>query len=865
MIGRAAEIAEAVAAWDAYRVVWVVGAGGLGKSRLLAELGATVEGTIAVRAHPGDSTAPYALLARWLRALEQRHPEALMAARPEVLAALLPERPKRAEVAKASTAAIRSTCERVLGAALRDGLKACIVDDVHHADAASLELFAPLMLADALDACRWALARRPGEGDVADILAGAVAEVHRLVIVKLAPLDEADIAALVDSLALPDVDGEHMAGPLARHTGGNPLFVLETLKQVVSSGDFDGRRLPRPLGVVESIQRRVTALSAASQSLVQLAAVAGPDFSVSLAETVLDSSALALAAAWRELESAQLIDGEAFVHDLVHEAILDWVPRPIRRHLCGAIAAFLATRNGDPARIADHWVAAGDDAQAAPALVAAAAAARRAGRFVESGQRSEQAAGAYDRLGCEAQAFEQLHRALGDTTSRIVVERLAVELGRRARGDGQRAAAALARAELANLDCDWEAMETALGEALDAARRGSDRAVEAEAHFGLGALLHYRGEFTDAVEQISAASQLLAAEGASVRQAEIRGSLARVLFLAGRLAEAAGELDKAIPVLRDANDSSELAVDFAFRAVLALEAGDATMALDLSRQAHSLAADTDLGARDWLAVMDHRLRVLAAASHYDEALELIRTVRADPRFAPSPLQARIIETEALILFELGRGWQADRLIEPLPAIDGGIADYRGSRAVLALHGQAIQARPVSADRLDSVRGQIGSVPQRCRYAALAAPHLPPPAALQLCNAALELAEGLGLKAHLAGLLAGRADALRRSGEVGEIRRCAQRALRLLDHTTPLIYRGSIWLSLHDALAATGDAALAREVLMQASEWIHHTARRHVPPQFRDSFLSRNAINRKLLLLSIRAAIAPPGALPADGA
>ena len=77
-------------------------------------------------------------------------------------------------------------------------------------------------------------------------------------------------------------------------------------------------------------------------------------------------------------------------------------------------------------------------------------------------------------------------------------------------------------------------------------------------------------------------------------------------------------------------------------------------------------------------------------------------------------------------------------------------------------------------------------------------------------------------------------------------------LRLLESTTPLTYRGGIWLLLHDTLTAIGDVATAREVLLQASEWLHRTARRSVPPAFRDSFLARNAVNRELLLLATRA-------------
>jgi tetratricopeptide (TPR) repeat protein len=349
---------------------------------------------------------------------------------------------------------------------------------------------------------------------------------------------------------------------------------------------------------------------------------------------------------------------------------------------------------------------------------------------------------------------------------------------------------------------------------------------------------------------------LLDAHVADVRQAEYRGSLSRLLYLVGRVTEACAELDKAIPVLRDANVLREVAADLGFRALLSLEAGDLADALELGERACRLLGETEAGPHEWLTVMGDRVRVLALASCYGEALELIASIRADARFEPVPAQARIVETEAAILFELGRGWQAERLLAPLAAIDGGAVGYRGSRAVLELHGQSLQARPVTAERLDRVRELVSGIPQRCRYAALAGPHLAPAAALQLSTSVLELAESLGLKGHLPALLASRANALVRSEQPEEARRCAQRALRLLETTTPLTYRGGIWLLLHNALVAAGDAPTAREVLLQAGEWLHHTARRSVPPAFRDSFLARNAINRELLLLATRAAIAP---------
>jgi DNA-binding SARP family transcriptional activator len=860
MIGRARDVETAHGAWDAGRVVLVLGASGLGKSRLLAELTERIDGRVVVRARSGDATVPYALLARWLRAVDGRHAEALHAARPEVLAALLSERATGADRTQVTTAAIGSSAERVLAAAVDSGLCACVVDDLHFADAASLELFGPLMLSDAAERCRWVLARRPDEGDeAADALAGRLADVHRLVVVRLAALDERDIGELVDSLALPAVDGTRLAAPLARHTGGNPLFVLETLREAVVAGGFDGRRLPRPLGVIESIERRVAALSPPAQALVQLAAAAGADFSVRLAEAVLGTHALALADAWREIESAQLIDGEAFVHDLVHEAVLHRVPPPIRRHMHAAVASFLACTNGDRARIADLWLAAGDDREAASALVAAADAARRAGRFVEAGQRSEQAARAFDRLGQAAQAFAQLYRAFDDftsTASREVQQRLEAELVPRAHGDTQRAMAAIASAQVANVRGDWLAMEAALHEAVAAARRSGERALEAEAQFGLGVLAHSRGEFAESIEQIAAATRMLDALDASMRQAEMRGSLARVSYVVGRVADARAELDRAIPVLRAANARCELAADIGFQALLALEVGDVDEALESSHESYALLADAEAGPHDWLTALGDRLRVLATASRYGEALTLIEGARADQRFEPVPSQARLVESEAGLLFELGRGWQAERLLAPLAAVDGGVAGYRGSRAVLALQGASMQARPVAAARLEQARELVSGVPQRCRYAAIAAPHLPPDAALQLTGSALDLAESLGLKAHLPGLLAGKANALQRASRPDEARHCAQRAVRLLESITPMTYRGAIWLALHDVLTAVGDATTARDLLLQASEWLHRTARQDVPAPFRDSFLGRNAVNRELLLRAMRGSIAP---------
>ncbi|MFO0205664.1 MAG: transcriptional regulator, partial [Betaproteobacteria bacterium] len=128
------------------------------------------------------------------------------------------------------------------------------------------------------------------------------------------------------------------------------------------------------------IERRLPQLPERALSLARVAAVAGVDFSIALAEEVTGVRAVELASAWADLEAAQVLREQAFAHDLVQDAVLRSIPAPIARHLHGAVAAFLERGGGVAARVAAHWLAAGRDAVAVTALECAAAHALAAGR-----------------------------------------------------------------------------------------------------------------------------------------------------------------------------------------------------------------------------------------------------------------------------------------------------------------------------------------------------------------------------------------------------------------------------------------------------------------------------------------------------
>ena len=131
-------------------------------------------------------------------------------------------------------------------------------------------------------------------------------------------------------------------------------------------------RLPRPTSVGALIERRLRQLTPPAIALARVAAVAGVDFSIEMAEHVLKTPAVALADAWNELESAQVLKGAAFAHDLVFEATLRSLPEAIATHTHGSIAEWLERAEGEPARIAAHWEATSTPLRALPWLHKAA-------------------------------------------------------------------------------------------------------------------------------------------------------------------------------------------------------------------------------------------------------------------------------------------------------------------------------------------------------------------------------------------------------------------------------------------------------------------------------------------------------------
>lgn len=162
-------------------------------------------------------------------------------------------------------------------------------------------------------------------------------------------------------------------------TDGNPFFIEETLKALLTSGDiYYGmggwtrkpiRELQIPRTVQDAVQRRVDSLSPETQQLLILAAVAGRRFDFDLLQRLTQSSEDDLLRRVKELMAAQLVTEESadyflFRHALTRQAIysrlLSRERRALHRQITETLQAMQdSTTQGRFAELAYHAYEAG--------------------------------------------------------------------------------------------------------------------------------------------------------------------------------------------------------------------------------------------------------------------------------------------------------------------------------------------------------------------------------------------------------------------------------------------------------------------------------------------------------------------------
>jgi DNA-binding CsgD family transcriptional regulator len=349
LVGRAREIAELNGALDQLAggeacFLQIVGEAGIGKSRLLGELcrGGEERGYLVLdgRAAELERDIPFGLIVDALNDYVGSLPPALLRALDEdlvqELAAIFPSLPSqyRGSASRGEGAeryklhyAVRTLLERLT----RRTPMLLALDDVHWADAASVELLTHL-LRRFRGPLLTAVAYRPGRTRLLAALEASARTAWRSRL-ELAPLS----AAEAEGLFGPEIDDATRA-TLFRESGGNPFYI----EQLVRAAHAHPRRPALgsarsreqvPNAVIAAIRDEVVGISAHARRVLEGAAVAGEPFEPELVSAISERDVAAVLASFDELLELDLIRPTdaprrfRFRHPIVRRAVYDGTPR----------------------------------------------------------------------------------------------------------------------------------------------------------------------------------------------------------------------------------------------------------------------------------------------------------------------------------------------------------------------------------------------------------------------------------------------------------------------------------------------------------------------------------------------------------
>jgi DNA-binding CsgD family transcriptional regulator/tetratricopeptide (TPR) repeat protein len=335
------------------RLVLLGGEAGVGKTSLLGLLLSRVDPEVTVRRGFCDHVATPAPLGPVLDAL------------PELAADI--------EVTDRAT---RPRLFREVRARLVEQPTLLLLEDVHWADEATLELVRFLgRRLDGMPLLVVATFRddEVGAGDPLTGLLGDLATVPYVDRMHLPTLTAEAVATLV-TRAGSSLD----VGALHHRTGGNPFFVTEVLAAGATAA---------PSTVRDAVLSRVATLSPAGRDVLGAAAVLGPGASLSLVSEVAGQPVEAVD---ESVHQGMLVadrdgTGVSFRHEIARETVEASLSPAVRRRLhASALDALIRMGDADDHRLAHHAAGCGREADAVRYAVAAADRSSRLGAHREA-------------------------------------------------------------------------------------------------------------------------------------------------------------------------------------------------------------------------------------------------------------------------------------------------------------------------------------------------------------------------------------------------------------------------------------------------------------------------------------------------
>jgi DNA-binding SARP family transcriptional activator len=382
-------------------VILIAGEPGIGKSRLLQEFvtGLRDQATVVSgSSHESERSLPYWPLMEALRPYASTASLAALDVEPLYLAEvarLLPEvRTCLPNLPALSAAELGQNQGRLFLAlvqwlrslaARRPPLILCL-DDLHWADDATLSWLGYFARSIPMTPVLVIGTYRTEEAGAVSSLRTQLMRQGLLHEIVLKGLPLSEVVRLVRHLSDQAGGVTRFSQRLHRETGGNPFFLLETLRAMFEAGILwqdvtgwstglyettgDYRELPLPDTVCQAIRERVSRLSLQARQVLEAGAVIGQQFGLNVLRQTSGRRDEEVVDALEMLSARQLISEDGRTYQFGHDLIRNIVYRDLssgRRQLLHrrAAAALLGSRSNDVGALAWHFEQAGDLAQAA--------------------------------------------------------------------------------------------------------------------------------------------------------------------------------------------------------------------------------------------------------------------------------------------------------------------------------------------------------------------------------------------------------------------------------------------------------------------------------------------------------------------
>ncbi|WP_428264736.1 protein kinase domain-containing protein [Haliangium sp.] len=692
MVGRDRDLGTLQRCWREARdgagmTVLLCGEEGIGKTRLMTELKLLVQldgGQVYMTDVAARTDKPYAGISKLVRGLlaSTRGGAKEMTDLRRTLAPLLGGR-VNTQSDHASRYALAEAVTGVLLQLASTEPLLVLIDDVHLADAATIELLAYLIRSVPDASVLMVLGARHGafsqsgemSQDVAEarlaLIDGALQHAERGQRVDLPPLDRAAVFRLAEQAFGSEI-ARGIGDDLYRISSGNPAHATRALEMLVQNGTVGRERgawilkvdtptIPLPADVRVSALTRISQLPSQTRRVLNAAAVLGEGFTRDVLELLIaseddDDDGLGIETgvdpALAEAVRARLVIADAtsgafrFTHSRVANLLYRELPESERIELHTRAAAILeemaaAGGNVSSGALAHHYLAIGDHELA-----------------IQWGMRAaDEHARSYDHHGA-LDWYHRLRPYVSDKAGIHLDERLGDLYA--VLGKIDEACASYQRAYEASADTPPDHIRLArqLGDLMR--RRGDEAALdllmsaleearahgladqEAQCHLRIGWVLMYRADYPAAMEH-AVAGQLIA------RTLEDRKTSAELGRLRGAIVIFQGDARAALAHLEAALDDADATGDDALVAGVLLEMGRAAIhggdyiraidALEKAIAATERVGDIELAARclnnlgaacyfqgDWQRARSSWERFRRLCDRFDEQSELVNAL-----------------------------------------------------------------------------------------------------------------------------------------------------------------------------------------------------------------------------------------------